>query len=253
MTATATQLAIHARGVAKAFGKGDSRVVALHSADFDVPCGEMAMLVGPSGCGKTTLISIIAGLLARDQGELSVLGTDPSALSGDRRTAWRLRTVGFVFQQFNLIPQLSVVENVAVPLVLGGVRMRDAIERSSQMMARVGLKGRERGSPIKLSGGQQQRVAIARALVNSPKILVCDEPTSALDGATGQSVMELIADTCRGPDRAVVIVTHDERIFRFADRIAHMDDGRVDRLTDREGHPIDGTSPGGGVPVEHHA
>jgi putative ABC transport system ATP-binding protein len=253
MDAAATQLAIHARGVAKAFGKGDSRVVALQSADFDVPCGEMAMLVGPSGCGKTTFISIIAGLLARDQGELSVLGTDPSALGGDRRTAWRLKTVGFVFQQFNLIPQLSVVENVAVPLVLGGVRMRDAIELSSQMMARVGLKGRERGSPIKLSGGQQQRVAIARALVNSPRILVCDEPTSALDGATGQSVMELIAQTCRGPDRAVVIVTHDERIFRFADRIAHMDDGRVDRLTDRDGHPIDGAAAHRRAAMENHS
>jgi putative ABC transport system ATP-binding protein len=253
MTATAARLAIHARGVAKAFGKGDARVVALHSADFDVPCGEIAMLVGPSGCGKTTLISIIAGLLARDHGDLEVLGTDPSALRGDRRTHWRLETVGFVFQQFNLIPQLSVVENVAVPLVLGGMRLRDAVEVSSQMMARVGLKGRERGSPIKLSGGQQQRVAIARALVNSPRILVCDEPTSALDGATGQSVMELIVETCRGPDRAVVIVTHDERIFRFGDRIAHMDDGRVDRLTDRDGNPLGGERPDGGAPVEHRA
>ena len=227
--------AVLARGVSKAFGSGDARVIALQGADLELPCGEVAMLVGPSGCGKTTLISIIAGLLARDQGQLEVLGTDPNALRGDERTLWRLRTVGFVFQQFNLIPQLSVAENVAIPLVLAGVRRAQALERASDMMARVGLSGRERSAPLKLSGGQQQRVAIARALVNEPRMLVCDEPTSALDGATGQSVMELIVETCRHPDRAVIIVTHDERIFRFGDRIAHMDDGRVDRLTDRHG------------------
>jgi putative ABC transport system ATP-binding protein len=222
---------ISCRGITKTFGSGDATVHALRGVDLEARFGEVMALVGPSGCGKTTLISILAGLLGRDEGELSVLGDDPSSMGSHERTRWRGRNVGFIFQQFNLIPQVSVVENVAVPLLLQGANGREAMDRSAALLAEVGLKGREKSRPTKLSGGQQQRVAIARALVSNPRLLVCDEPTSALDGATGQRVMGLIRDIAAHGERVVVLVTHDERIFHFADRIAHLDDGRVTHVS----------------------
>ena len=225
-----TEIAVRASGVEKVYVSGDTNVVALRGADLEVRCGEILMLVGPSGCGKTSFISIIAGLLKRDAGQLEVMGQDPQALSTEARTAWRLRTVGFVFQQFNLIPTLTLAENAAIPLILQGMERRSACEKAREILNYVGLGGREQSSPVRLSGGQQQRVAIARALVNSPKILVCDEPTSALDGATGLRVMELVAQVGRMPGRAVIVVSHDDRIYHLADRIIHMDDGRIDRI-----------------------
>ncbi len=229
MSAVATNLAIDAADVTKAYGKGENRVVALAGADLRVPYGELVMLVGPSGCGKTTLISILAGLLRRDGGTCSVLGVDPQALRNGPRTAWRGRNVGFVFQQFNLVPTVTAQENVAIPLLIQGTPRAEAMGRAGDMLRKVGLGGRERSLPLQMSGGQQQRVAIARALAPNPRLLVCDEPTSALDGATGQSVMELIARVAHEDGHAVVVITHDERIFRFANRIIHMDDGRVTR------------------------
>jgi putative ABC transport system ATP-binding protein len=228
---TAGGCSISCRGITKTFGSGDATVHALRGVELEARWGEVMALVGPSGCGKTTLISILAGLLQRDQGELSVLGDDPSSMGAHERTKWRGRNVGFIFQQFNLIPQVSVVENVAVPLLLQGTPSREAIDRSAALLAEVGLKGRERSRPTKLSGGQQQRVAIARALVSNPRLLVCDEPTSALDGATGQRVMGLIRDIAAHGERVVIVVTHDERIYHFADRIAHLDDGRVTHVS----------------------
>ena len=226
--------AIDARGVVKTYGTGDAVVRALRGVDLSARFGEMVALVGPSGCGKTTFISILAGLLSRDGGSLRLAGVDPDALGNRERTLWRRENVGFIFQQFNLVPQISVVENVAIPLLLRGVRRGDAIDRAMTLLERVGLKGRERNRPTALSGGQQQRVAIARSLVHGPRILVCDEPTSALDGATGQRVMELVREQGCRPDRLVVVVTHDERIFHFADRIVHMDDGLVTRVADAQ-------------------
>ncbi|MEY2712856.1 MAG: hypothetical protein RL005_1078 [Planctomycetota bacterium] len=237
MSSVATSLAIDATGVTKAYGKGENRVVALAGADLRVPYGELVMLVGPSGCGKTTLISILAGLLTRDGGSCSVLGVDPQALSNGRRTEWRGRNVGFVFQQFNLVPTVTAQENVAIPLLIQGVPRAQAMARSLDMLRKVGLGGRERSLPLQMSGGQQQRVAIARALAPNPRLLVCDEPTSALDGATGQSVMELVASVARDDGHAVVVITHDERIYRFASRIVHMDDGRVTRTEDPPKEP----------------
>ena len=237
MSAVATSLAIDATGVTKAYGKGENRVVALAGADLRVPYGELVMLVGPSGCGKTTLISILAGLLTRDGGSCSVLGVDPQALSNGRRTEWRGRNVGFVFQQFNLVPTVTAQENVAIPLLIQGVPRAQAMARSLDMLRKVGLGGRERSLPLQMSGGQQQRVAIARALAPNPRLLVCDEPTSALDGATGQSVMELVASVARDDGHAVVVITHDERIYRFASRIVHMADGRVTRTEDPPKEP----------------
>jgi putative ABC transport system ATP-binding protein len=232
MTPAATRIeSIRCKGVTKSFGTGDAAVHALRGIDLTVFFGEMMALVGPSGCGKTSLISILAGLLTRDGGECSVLGTDPSALSNHQRTLWRGANVGFIFQQFNLIPQVSVLENVAVPLLLRRVNKAEAFDRSATLLEKVGLRGREKSRPTKLSGGQQQRVAIARALVHRPRLLVCDEPTSALDGATGQHVMQFLHEAAHDPARVVMLVTHDERIFHFADRIAHVDDGRVTHIS----------------------
>ena len=228
---TAPAIAIDCHGITKSFGVGDATVHALRGVDLEIRLGEMMALVGPSGCGKTTLISILAGLLQRDEGDLSVLGSDPSEMSGHQRTVWRGANVGFIFQQFNLIPQVSIVENVAVPLLLRGHPRRDALARAAKLLEDVGLRGREQTRPTKLSGGQQQRVAIARALVTGPRLLVCDEPTSALDGATGQKIMALIRELTASAERVVIVVTHDERIYHFADRIAHLDDGRVTHVT----------------------
>ncbi len=233
---TATDLAIRLRAVEKTFGKGESAVRALRGVDFDVPAGEMTMLVGPSGCGKTTLISILAGLLSRDKGELEVFGQDLNALRRDRLSAWRRDNVGFIFQQFNLVPQLTVAENVSVPLVLKGESVGAAVRKAHDILATLGLEGRGASAPLKLSGGQQQRVAIARALIHEPRLLVCDEPTSALDAELGRRVMGFIRDRSRSPDRAVVVVTHDDRIFHLADTIAHMDDGLVRSVERRAPH-----------------
>ncbi|MCY3000990.1 MAG: ABC transporter ATP-binding protein [Planctomycetota bacterium] len=228
--ATATRTAVMCRGVTKVFGEGDFAVQALRGIDLDVMLGELTLLVGPSGCGKTTLISVIAGILNRTAGECRVLGEDTSALPDRARAAWRGRNVGFVFQSLNLVPTLTAAENVAIPLLILGTDHRTALAKAAVMLERVGIGNRARALPAQLSGGQQQRIAIARALVHEPRLLVCDEPTSALDHETGHKVMELLKEVAAGPERALIVVTHDSRIFSFADRIAHMDDGHVERI-----------------------
>jgi putative ABC transport system ATP-binding protein len=214
------------RGLTKHYGTGAAEVMALRGVDLEIVPGELFMLMGPSGCGKTTLISIIAGILDQDEGECTVLGESLDELGTDAKTAFRRRAIGFVFQAFNLIPQLSAAENAMIPLLLNGVPRAKARARAREVIARVGLADRADALPQQLSGGQQQRIAIARALVHDPKLIVCDEPTSALDHATGQSVLELLRGiTDEG--RILVVVTHDQRILGFADRIATMDDGRI--------------------------
>jgi putative ABC transport system ATP-binding protein len=224
--------AIRVTGDDTSFGSGEAAVKALKQTTFEARLGELIMLVGPSGCGKTTLLSIIAGTLHADAGEIEVFGNKLHKMPRGDLTRFRLDHLGFVFQSFNLIPTLSVAENVAVPLLLHGVPHAEALRRASLMLEKVGLKGREKSRPATLSGGQQQRVAIARALVHEPPLLICDEPTSALDKDTGATVMELIRDLSRAPDRCVIIVTHDHRIFKYADRIAEMEDGRITRVHD---------------------
>ena len=223
----ADDIAVFSRGVTKVFGRGETEVHALRGIDLEMRLGELTMLVGPSGSGKTTLLSVITGLLDATSGELIVLGQRPAALSAEDLILFRRKNLGFVFQQYNLIPALTAAENVAVPLLAGGVRRRQAVARGKEFLATLGMAHRAHALPSQLSGGEQQRVALARALVHEPKLIVCDEPTSALDGRTGHAVMELLSATAVRPDRAVIIVTHDARIFDFADRIAHMDDGRI--------------------------
>jgi len=219
--------AVSCARVTKHFGEGEQRVDVLRGVDLAVPFGELSLLVGPSGCGKTTMLSVIAGLLNRSGGELNVLGQDLSQLSGGEMVAFRRKNLGFVFQQFNLLPALTAAENAAVPLLAAGVKKNEAVERAAAVLEELGLGGRVNARPNQLSGGQQQRVALARALVHDPRLVVCDEPTSALDHETGQVVMDLLSRLAVKPGRAVVVVTHDSRVFGFADRIAHMDDGRI--------------------------
>jgi len=221
------ETAVSCRGITKWFGDGDARVQALRGLDLDIGMGELAMLVGPSGCGKTTLISIIAGLLDATEGDLHVLGTHPKELRPEEQILFRRKNLGFVFQQFNLLPTLTAAENVAVPLFVAGVARRPAVEQASELLSDLGLGDHLSYLPSQLSGGQQQRVAIARALIHDPRLVVCDEPTSALDAKTGHKVMELFAEVAVRSDRALIVVTHDSRIFDFADVITHMEDGRA--------------------------
>jgi putative ABC transport system ATP-binding protein len=229
MTKTITEdhPAVVCRGVTKEFGAGDAKVQALRGIDVEIPTGEMTLLVGPSGCGKTTLISIMAGLLDPTDGEVCLLGRDRRELRGGKLVQFRADNIGFVFQQYNLLPALTTAENVAVPLIISGVPRKQAVERAACVLELVGLQEKIRTLPSQLSGGQQQRVAIARALVHEPKLLVCDEPTAALDAQSGRRVMQLLREATVQPGRAVIVVTHDSRVYEFGDRIVEMSDGRV--------------------------
>lgn len=219
--------AVECRDVRKVYGQGASEVQALRGVDISVTEGEVMMLVGPSGCGNTTLISTMAGVLDPTAGECFVFGSNLQTMTERDRTRYRAQHIGFVFQQFNLIGSLSLRENVAVPLLLNGAPYAEALSKADEALQRVGLGDRTTHRPSELSGGQQQRVAIARAIVHSPNLIVCDEPTSALDHTTGQHVVELLRSVAAGDGRALIIVTHDSRIYRYADRIARMDDGRI--------------------------
>jgi putative ABC transport system ATP-binding protein len=223
--------AVECRAVEKDFGRGETRIRALRGVDLHVPFGELTMLVGPSGCGKTTLLSVIAGVLHATGGEVEVLGERLASLAGDRLVQFRRKNLGFVFQQFHLLPALTAAENAAVPLLAAGLPRQSSVARAAALLGRLGMGDRVQAYPAQLSGGQQQRVALARALVHDPRLMVCDEPTSALDAETGQQVMELLAAHAVHPDRATIVVTHDNRVFPFADRIVHMEDGHIISVT----------------------
>jgi putative ABC transport system ATP-binding protein len=220
-------IAVRCSGVTKSFPVGDGMVEVLRGIDFEVPAGELTMLVGPSGCGKTTLISIIAGILTPTSGEVEICGSPITRMSDAEKVAFRRSNVGFIFQQYNLLPALTVVENAAIPLVAAGVPMARAAGTAIAILKRIGMGAHLGKLPNQLSGGQQQRVAIARALVHAPRLIVCDEPTAALDADAGQTVLEILKDAALAPDRVVIVVTHDTRIYSFADRIAAMEDGCI--------------------------
>jgi len=222
-----SEIAVQCRGVEKAFGNGGGRVLALRGVDLDVRYGGMTLLVGPSGCGQTTLLSVIAGLLNSTSGEVKVLGEEIEQMPGRQQILFRRQNLGFVFQQYNLLPALTAAENGAVPLLAAGMPRRKAVEEAKRLLVTLGMGERVNALPKQLSGGEQQRVALTRALIHKPRLVVCDEPTAALDADTGHTVMELLAAEAVRPERAVIVVTHDSRIFSFADTIARMDDGRI--------------------------
>jgi putative ABC transport system ATP-binding protein len=214
----------------KTYGEGANQVMALRGVNLDIIEGEFLILAGPSGCGKTTLISVIAGILDQSNGWCTVFGENLYDLTQVQRLKFRSINVGFVFQQFNLIPTLTAAENVAIPLVINGISLGEAVERSSSLLKDMGLEGRQQFLPKQLSGGQQQRVAIARSIIHNPKLVVCDEPTSALDAETGHMVMNLMKTLAADRDLTIIVVTHDARVYGFADRIAQMEDGRILRV-----------------------
>ncbi|MEL6498132.1 MAG: ABC transporter ATP-binding protein [Planctomycetota bacterium] len=225
--ATQPTLAVSCSGIEKSFAAGEQRIRVLRGTDFTAETGKMNFLVGPSGCGKTTLISVIGAILRCEAGNLTVLGEDLRTMRRGKLANFRLNNLGFIFQQFNLLPALNAEENASLPLVAQGLSTSKAERRARELLERLGLDGQTKKMPNQLSGGQQQRVAIARALVHEPRLLICDEPTASLDAAAGHTVMELLRDVALEGDRSVIVVTHDNRIFEFADRISHMADGQI--------------------------
>jgi len=219
--------AITAKKIIKDFESGDQKNRVLNGIDIEVKLGQMTMLVGPSGCGKTTLISILTGILSSTKGAIDVMGKSITQMSDKERVLFRRNTIGFIFQQFNLLPALTAAENAAMPLIADDIPIEVAVKKSKLILSKLGMENHVDKLPRQLSGGQQQRIAIARALIHDPPIIVCDEPTSSLDAKTGKEVMELLRDVARTPNRAVLIVTHDSRIYHYADRIIEMNDGQI--------------------------
>lgn len=219
--------AVICKNVKKIYGEGTTRVEALRGVNLDVRQGELLILMGPSGSGKTTLISIIAGILTQTEGEILVNNIDLNHLPDQEKTRYRGKHVGFVFQSFNLIPMLTSQENVAIPLILNGTERKEAEKKARQLLIDVGVGEKADISPADLSGGQQQRVAIARAMIHNPDLIVCDEPTSFLDLETGIKVMELLRSIVVERKKTLIVVSHDPRITKFADRIAKLEDGKI--------------------------
>lgn len=216
-----------ARGLVMEFGAGEARTRVLDDVDWEVGGGEMTFLVGESGSGKTTLISVLAGILTPTSGSVEAIGREITAMRGRELARFRRDKVGFVFQQFNLIPALTVAENAAIPLLAAGMSMREALLRVRPLLDRLEIGRFADRLPKLLSGGQQQRVAIARVLVHEPRLVICDEPTASLDARSGREVLELLRSAALEPERAVIIVTHDSRILEYADRITTIEDGRI--------------------------
>jgi putative ABC transport system ATP-binding protein len=227
----ARDLIIHADDLYKAYGTGSQRVEALRGVDFAVRRGEMVAIMGPSGCGKTTLLNCLSGLDEFEGGEVRIDGTPLRDMSDNERTEYRARRMGFIFQVYNLLPVLSAVENVELPLLVAGVKPRGARRRSLEALERVGLGNRVRHRPAELSGGQQQRVTVARALINDPAIVFADEPTGALDSEAAGDIMDLLCSLNREQDQTFVLVTHALEVGERANRIVRMRDGRIEGTT----------------------
>jgi putative ABC transport system ATP-binding protein len=220
-------VAIHAAGLNKWFGEGEARTHAVKDVSFEANFGEMLYVVGPSGSGKTTMLSIISGILRPNSGSVQVEGTDIWSIADDQLAEFRLHKIGFVFQDYHLFPRPTTAENVAIPLILQHRPWEEALTEAAHDLDVVGLKNRAELPPVKLSGGEQQRVAIARAIVSRPDIMIFDEPTASLDGETGRNILQFVREHILNSQRCIVIVTHDARIYEFADRIVKMEDGRL--------------------------
>lgn len=219
--------AISVRELSKVYGRGAEAYRALDGVTLEVFPGEVTLLMGPSGSGKTTLISIMGCILQATSGQVFVGGREVTSLRESELPRVRLEHIGFIFQGFNLFPTLNARENVAVALDLKGIRGKEALLRADELLDRVGLADKAKSFPADLSGGQKQRVAIARALAGDPRIILADEPTAALDSYSGRTVLDLLRTLAHERGRAVVVVTHDNRALGYADRIVHLEDGRI--------------------------
>jgi putative ABC transport system ATP-binding protein len=226
------QTVIEVRAVCKTFGKGEAQVKALRSVDLQVNAGEVLMLAGPSGSGKTTLLSIIGAILRPTAGSVRIAGREITGLRESELPRIRLENIGFVFQGFNLFPALTAAENVELALKLKGAASAPARKQAEHLLEQVGLHDKRACYPADLSGGQKQRVAIARALAGEPRVLLADEPTAALDSTSGKVVMEMLSTLAKKNGRAVVIVTHDTRVFAYGDRMVRLNDGAVEKVAD---------------------
>ena len=224
-------VAVKAVALNKWFGDGEARTFAVKDVSFEAYFGEVLYIVGPSGSGKTTLLSIISGILRPNAGQVMVEGRDLWSLSDDAIANFRLGKVGFVFQDYHLFPRLTTVENVAIPLILKKMNWSEALKVAAEYLDIVGLRDKVNLPPVKLSGGEQQRVAIARAIASRPDILIFDEPTASLDGDTGKRIVSFIKEKILNDRRCIIIVTHDSRIFEYADRIMNMEDGKITGLS----------------------
>ena len=225
---TAGPMIVEAEGLTRLYRLGETEIAALRGVDFAVRRGEMVALMGPSGCGKTTLLNCLAGLDRPDEGTVRIEGTVLSAMSDRRRTDYRARHMGFIFQAFNLLPVLSAVENVELPLLVSGVPSREARRRAEAALVEVGLHDRSRHAPAQLSGGQQQRVAVARALVGRPSIIWGDEPTGNLDSTSADEILDLLGALHAGGGHTIVLVTHSRTVAERADRIVYLRDGLIE-------------------------
>ncbi|MDZ7628026.1 MAG: ABC transporter ATP-binding protein [Parvularculaceae bacterium] len=221
--------AILCRYLKMEFGAAGARQSVLRGVNFEAEAGRLTMIAGPSGCGKSTLLSILGGLLTPTGGDAAVFGQSLGNMSARARARYRRQDVGFIFQQYNLVPALTAAENAAAPLIIGGTKRAVAVDLAREELSRLGLAAHTEKFPRQLSGGQQQRVAIARALVHHPRLIICDEPTAALDSTTGEAVMNILSEISCDPGRAVIIVTHDTRIFEYADHLIELEDGLVIR------------------------
>jgi putative ABC transport system ATP-binding protein len=221
------ELAMRTTELVKWFGEGDAKTVAVRGVSFDASFGEMLFIEGPSGSGKTTLLSLISGILRPNSGTVLVEDRDIWNMTSDQIAEFRLNKVGFVFQDYHLFPRLTTVENVAIPLILKKFDWNKSMNEAMEYLDIVGIKDRAYLPPVKLSGGEQQRVAIARAIASRPDILIFDEPTASLDGDTGRRIVDFVKKNILNDKRCIIIVTHDSRIFEYADRIMKMEDGRI--------------------------
>ncbi len=222
-----SSVVIECKGVRKTYGIGEYKVEALKSTNLEIHSNKLTLLVGPSGSGKTTLISIIATILTPDEGELILLNQSMNGMSENDKAHFRCNNIGIVFQSLFLIPSLTIAENVTLPLIVGGMDETKALDKAMKLLDQVHLAHRSSSSPALLSKGQQQRVAIARAMINDAPIIICDEPTSALDHVSGFEIMEFLHGLAQNTSKAVLVVTHDPRIFSYADRIVPMSDGEI--------------------------
>ncbi len=229
-------LAIRANSLVKWFGEGDTKTTAINDVSFEAYFGEMLYIEGPSGSGKTTLLSIVSGILRPNAGTGAVENRDIWTLDSDNLAEFRLNTVGLVFQDYHLFPRLSTVENVAIPLILKKMDWEQSLVKAMKYLEVVGLKDRASLPPVKLSGGEQQRVAIARAIASDPDILIFDEPTASLDGDTGRRIIDFVKRNILNEKRCIIIVTHDNRISQYADRIMRMEDGKVTGFSKGQAH-----------------
>jgi ABC-type lipoprotein export system ATPase subunit len=223
-----TPAVVHLKDVAKHYTKGGELVKALDGVDLAIDAPGMTAIVGPSGSGKSSLLHIVGAMDRATSGEVRVAGQALNSLPEGELTRFRRQTVGFVFQTFNLIPNLTALENVMLPMEFNGVRASERRQRASGLLARVGLGKRLAHQPRELSGGEQQRVAIARAQANDPRLILADEPTGNLDSKTGQLIYELLREIAR--DRTVLVVTHAELLAQMADRVLHIKDGKLEHV-----------------------